>query len=224
MNVEPSGVVMIGECDVRIPSVCTALSPAPITAVWGFPSRRQYDVCRPCLEEMVRLGEWEIQGARISRKYDIAIYDATERLQLVVEVKDYPYKPPTHLEAWATRIRRNLLLHSGIPRSIYFLLAVYPAPFFLWTKEDAPEALPRYNFDVRSEMPDLYGSSQRVDYKQQEDAVYSWLIPLINIQNESEKKLDAYAWLYESGLHKAIQGGKIVRQADQIETRERQAA
>lgn len=224
MKVEPSGVVMIGECELRFPHVCTALSPAPITAVWGFPSRKQFDICRSCLEEMVRRGEWEIQGAKIARKYDIAVYDKTERLQLVVEVRDYPYKPPAQLEEWAVRIRRNLIVHSGIPSAVYFLFASHPALFYLWTKEDMPEAAPHYSFKMQTELPSLYENTGGVSNQQQEDAIYSWLTFLVSDRNGVESRRKHPEWLYASGLCKAIQGGRIVRQAAPVEAKKLQAA
>lgn len=66
MKVEPSGVVMRGECDIKT-EACTAKEHGPITAVWTPPGRTQTNVCRPCLEEMVRSGKWEIEGARIAQ-------------------------------------------------------------------------------------------------------------------------------------------------------------
>lgn len=67
MQVEPSGVVLIGECEVQT-SVCQAVEPAPITAVWTLPGRRQVNVCRACLDEKIRTGEWEAEGARAQRR------------------------------------------------------------------------------------------------------------------------------------------------------------
>jgi len=65
MKVEPSGVVMIGICEVKT-SKCQAKKPSPITAVWKTPGRTQINVCQPCLEEKVRIGEWEVEGARVN--------------------------------------------------------------------------------------------------------------------------------------------------------------
>ena len=222
MKIEPSGVVMTGECEIRTP-YCTALRPAPITAVWGDPGRRQIDVCGACLEEMVRRGEWEVRGAKISRKYDLAVYDRNNRLQLVVEVKDYPYRIGSELENWAARIRRNLMVHSGIPSYVYFLLAVYPAPFYLWGKEDAPEAKPRFSFDVQNEMPRLHESRAVSDYQQQEGAVHSWLKILIETSAAQAGQTERNVWLHDSGLYEAIRGGTIVKQASRVESRELQA-
>jgi len=65
-KIEPSGVVMIGECQVQTER-CVAREPQPITAVWTVPCRTQVNVCRACLDEKVRTGEWCIEGARVRR-------------------------------------------------------------------------------------------------------------------------------------------------------------
>ncbi len=212
MRIEPSGIVMIGECEIQTPC-CTALTPAPITAVWGSPGRRQIDVCRGCLEQMIRLGEWENPGARITRSYDIAVYDKKERLQLVVEVKTRPYELATQMEDWATRIRRNLILHSGIPSSVYFMLAVFPAPFYFWDQKDAPEALPRYTFDASSEVMACLHDTIDNKYRQQEEAVTLWLRAIVNGTPGIKISTEEIKWLFRSGLHQAIQGGTVVTQA-----------
>ena len=209
MKVDPSGIVTIGECDLRLPG-CRALTPAPVMAILVSLGRElAATVCRSCLDEMVRLGEWEIPGAKLSRRFDIAVYDKDERLQLVVEVKDYPDKCEIGIEQWATRIRRNLVKHSAVPSYVYFLLAVYPAPFYLWLPDDASEAKPRYHVDVQAEMPLLQQSNSISYYHQQEDAVEAWLASLTGTPAGPET--EQLAWFYESGLHKAIQYGRIVR-------------
>jgi len=205
MKIDPSGIVFIGECEIQTP-FCTALEPAPVMAIWGVPVRRRFDACGPCLEEMIRRGEWEIQGAQIPRKYDLAVYGKDERFQLVVELKDHPYKREADMEAWATRIRRNMVRHSAVPVYVYFLLAVYPAPFYLWLPDDTPDAPPRYQIDVQAQMPRLEESGIISDYQQQVDAVFAWLTALVNAPAGEPQ-----AWLDDSGLRDAIQGGRIVR-------------
>lgn len=64
MKVEPSGVVMRDICSIQTDK-CTAKEGGPITAVWGPPGRTQINVCRACLEEKIRIGEWEVEGARL---------------------------------------------------------------------------------------------------------------------------------------------------------------
>src|SRR5256885_1615764 len=110
MKIEPSGVVLVDVCSIQTEK-CVAKRPAPITAVWTLPGRVQINVCRPCLEEQVRAGEWEIQGAKIERRADVAVYSRDKKLQLVVEVKRKP-RTKANLKEWATNIHRNLLAHS----------------------------------------------------------------------------------------------------------------
>jgi hypothetical protein len=66
-RVEPSGIVLKGTCHLQTPR-CTAKDERPLTAVWGPPGRTQIDIRRVCLEEKIRLGEWEVEGARL-REY-----------------------------------------------------------------------------------------------------------------------------------------------------------
>lgn len=226
MRIEPSGVVMIGECEIQTP-FCTALRPAPITAVWGSPGRRQINVCRRCLEEMVRLGEWENPGARIRRVFDLAVYDAAGYLQLIVEIKKRPYEVATDLEDWATRIHRNLLTHSGVPSSAFFLFAVCPGPFYLWTKAEAPnpEISPQFTIDAQALLQD-YQPSQPPRGGEEgwcEDMIQTWLWDLVQSQ-QTPGRDPSQDWLFQSGLYQAIQGGQVVRQASTVRLREPQAA
>ena len=222
MKVDPSGIVTIGECDLRLPG-CRAVTPAPVMAILVSLGREvAATVCRSCLDEMVRLGEWEIPGAKLSRRFDLAVYDKDERLRLVVEVKDHADKRGVGVEQWATRIRRNLVRHSAVPSYVYFLLAVYPAPFYLWLPDDASDAPPRFHTDVQAEMPLLQKSGSISYYRQQEDAVQVWLMSLMNAPAASETK--QLAWFYESGLDEAIRGGTVVRDAERIGTKVLQPA
>lgn len=66
-KVEPGGVILRGVCSIQTKH-CTAKEGNAITAVWGPPGRTQINVCRACLEEKMRLGEWEVEGARL-RQY-----------------------------------------------------------------------------------------------------------------------------------------------------------
>ena len=225
MRIEPSGIVMIGECEIQTP-FCTALQPAPITAVWGSLGRRQINVCRQCLEEMIRLGEWESPGAHISRVYDIAVYN-NNQLQLVVEVKKRPYEVATDLEDWATRIHRNLLVHSGIPSSAFFLFAISSSPFYLWTRAQATgvEAPPQYTIDSHALLSSYQNTRllQKNEEKHYEDMIYAWLSDVVQIQHVPQNEASE-GWLFQSGLFAAVQGGQVAREARIAPLRELQAA
>ena len=64
MEVEPSGITMIGECEIKTEK-CVARTPVPVTLVWT-PERKQINVCRACLEEQVRTKKWHVEGARVA--------------------------------------------------------------------------------------------------------------------------------------------------------------
>jgi hypothetical protein len=216
MKVEPSGVIMTGVCKVQTP-VCQAKEPAPITAVWTLPARNQVDVCRACLEECVRNGEWEIPGARIQRRFDVAVYDDAARTQLVVEVKSR--RPPATRGAiqWATAIHRNLIAHAGIPAAPNFLLVGYPDAFFVWVdsaRSDhsrspdyvyfTPAALHRYRDSVEEDGPP----------HEQERVVASWLEDLLRggDRRGRERVVDS-ADALNSLMSELVHGGTVVRQA-----------
>ncbi len=50
----------------------------PITAVWGPPGQTQINVCRACLEEKIRLGEWEVRGKAPGARLSSAIQQRAE--------------------------------------------------------------------------------------------------------------------------------------------------
>jgi hypothetical protein len=215
MNIEPTGVVFIDVCSIQTEN-CVAQEPAPITAVWSVPGRVQVNVCRPCLEEQIRSGEWEVQGAKIEKRVDVAVYSPDNKLQLVVEVKK---KPSARVpKNWAALIHRNLLAHSGIPNTPYFLLAVPPEYLFLWKKSDPTnyERMPDYKIEAKKffeKYADKLPPSPRVtsEYFYLEQLVSSWLEDLVK-SNPSPND-PSYKWLYESGLYEAIKDGSVVMQA-----------
>jgi hypothetical protein len=137
MKIEPSGVILRDICMIQTDK-CVAKEPAPITAIWAIPGRLQINVCRPCLEEQVRSGEWEIQGARITKRADVAVYSADRQLQLVVEVKKRS-RSKAPLKDWAIEIHRNLYAHAGVPKTRFFLLAILPGDFYLWKENGGQE-------------------------------------------------------------------------------------
>ncbi|WP_420126407.1 hypothetical protein [Longimicrobium sp.] len=134
MKVQPTGIIFVAECDIQSDR-CTARTSSPITAVWTTPGREQVNVCRACLEEMVRAGEWEITGARVSPRADLALVSPGGSPLLIVEIKRRPgvIRDP---RAWAARIHRNLLLHGALQPTSHFLLAAVPGPFYLWLARD----------------------------------------------------------------------------------------
>lgn len=214
MRIEPTGIVLREICSIQTDR-CVAKEPAAITAVWTLPSRVQVNVCRPCLEEQVRSGEWEIQGAKVEKRADVAVYSPDKRLQLIVEVKKRPSKQ-VELKDWANRIHRNLLAHAGVPITPYFLIAILPDCFYLWKDNsqstldrppdyeiNAKDILQRY-FETLSSPPDT------VSEHQLESLVTLWLTDLVHSEPSDS---DYMKWFYDSGLYAATKDGSVIMEA-----------
>ena len=213
MKIEPTGIVLVAACDIQTEK-CIARQPAPITAVWTLPGRVQVNVCRPCLEEQVRSGKWEIQGARIERRADVAVYSQDKKLQMVVEVKKKPRVG--NLRKWATTVRRNLLAHSGIPSTPYFLLVVLPDRVYLWNNSDPSrlDAPPDYEINAEKTfkpyLARLPFEPDKASGYDLETVVTSWLKDLIE---SSRSGVSPKEWFYDSGLFNAVKDGSVVMQA-----------
>jgi hypothetical protein len=215
MKVEPSGVIMTGVCEVQTP-VCQAREPSPITAVWSVPARNQINVCRACLEQCVRDGAWEIPGARIQRRFDVAVQNGDGRVQLVVEVKTAPGGPLPAQVDWAAKIHRNLLLHAGIPSAPNFLLVGYPDSFFVWIASRPGQFArsPDYVFDTPAVLARYRGAEEDEHPYGQERVVAMWLEELLRGEPAPRRRdsIDGSGGL-NALVANLIRGGTVVRQA-----------
>ena len=70
LEIEPTGVVMIGICSVNTEKCVAKTTPEPITAVYRLPDRVQIDVCGACLTEKISRGDWESETPLILRRFD----------------------------------------------------------------------------------------------------------------------------------------------------------
>jgi hypothetical protein len=144
------------------------------------------------------------------RQADIAVYDQDENLQLIVEVKK---KSGASLD-WVIQMHRNLLIHSVIPQSPYFLLAL-PDFFYLWrnsTSEtvdkqpdyqiETAEALGVYVDQLPQPLIELSESSLAL-------LVTSWLEDLVNSDLDKNAASPTLDWLFDSGLYRSIRGGAV---------------
>jgi hypothetical protein len=220
MRIEPTGVILVDVCSIQTER-CLAKQPAALTAVWTLPGRRQVNVCRPCLEEQVRSGDWEIEGARVEKRADVAVYSADKSLQLIVEIKKRPSnktRPSKQMEFrdWAKRIHRNLLAHAGVPSAPYFLIAILPDYLYLWKDNSSSSlnAAPDYEikakdvlqtyFDKLSSPPDTASEHQL------EAIVTTWLKDIVHAEPSEDKYLK---WFYDSGLYNATKDGSVIMEA-----------
>jgi hypothetical protein len=214
MKIEPTGVILVDVCSIQTEK-CVARDPAAITAVWTLPGRVQVNVCRPCLEEQVRSGEWEIQGAKIGRRADVAVYSTDKKLLLVVEVKRKP-KSNQNMREWATRIHRNLITHSGVPSAPYFLLAVLPGQLYLWKDNDPFSFDKAPDYEIEAEevlepyLEQLFLPLENASEYQMGALISSWLKDIVS---SNQLTNTSQTWLQDSGLLNTVRDGAIVMQA-----------
>jgi hypothetical protein len=209
-RVEPSGVILKDICEIQTEKCVAKDSPAAITAVWYSPGRKQVNVCRSCLDEMVRRGEWEVKGARLSLRPDITIFDAEGKIKLIVEVKKIPLTEASAQLRRATEIRRNLLAHSAIRNTPFFLIA-FPDNFYLW-KEETPDRDNKsadYHFNAKNTIKSYADKHhifpEEMSPQELELLVSDWLKDLVNSQSSE----DTLEWATTSGLYDAIKDGSV---------------
>ena len=143
---------------------------------------------------------------------DMAIYDKTGQLVLVVEAKN---KLDTS-SIWAAKMRRNMMAHGLMPNASYFLLAL-PDRFYLWKDAGVvPERVtPDYEIDPRPFLHSHYNgtdiSLNSLTGKSFELVISSWLNKLL--QNDIlPPELQGQDWLVDSGLFEAIKLGRLAPQ------------
>lgn len=140
---------------------------------------------------------------------DIAVYSPDNKLQLIVEVKNKKEATPE----WAAKMRRNLAVHSIVPYSSYFLLAL-PDHFYLWknTKIDIDERLPDYTANSKLILEPYLKNFNDIDAMNEyslELIVNSWLNKMITANLTKETIKDQEAWVLDSGLYDSIKHGHI---------------
>ena len=151
---------------------------------------------------------------------DISVYDKNGHLILAVEVKR---KLNASVE-WATRFRRNILVHGLLPDTKFFLLAT-PDRFFLW-KDAGMDLLlrePTYVADPRAILSPYFERAgvtvDDISSYSLELIIVSWL-SILTFSSETmahetmAHEIMTYTngsspWLMESGLINAVAGGHL---------------
>jgi len=141
---------------------------------------------------------------------DIVVYSKYDKLQLVIEVK----KKSGSTSEWAANIRRNLLAHTLIQPSPFFLL-VSPNHLYLWKNATSVDVSPpdyEANTDEvlsqYTEQPDL--NLDDISEYSLEMLVTSWLNDLTRPEPTRKMNGTNFDWVYESGLYEAIKDGSAL--------------
>ena len=144
---------------------------------------------------------------------DMAIYDKTGQLALVVEAKNKLHTS----SSWAAKMRRNMLAHGLMPNPRFFLLAL-PDRFYLWKNDGVVSEItpPNYEVDPRPFLQTYYNWPERslisLTGESFELVVSSWLSKLLQT-DVLPLELQKQDWLVESGLFETIKLGHL---ADQV--------
>lgn len=211
ISVEPSGIIMKGICSVQFP-VCTAKKEnSLITAVWAPPGRTQVDVCNSCLQEKIKIGDWEVKNSRLFSRADIVVISEHNEIELAVEVK-LTIKDEKDMEN-IKRVYRNLMAHAAIPKAKYFML-ITGQNLFLWETSHFFENLePLYkgNSKVALELV-LERKINIPDYtgKTFEDLIFEWFIKIA--KSEKVKDYNELEFFKKTGLLEKIIESRIYRE------------
>ena len=146
------------------------------------------------------------------RRVDIAVYSSGHKLILIGEIK----ASSSFSGEWAAKMRRNLLAHSLIPKSPFFMIVSHEK-IFLWVDQAAEDVLPQFTADTHSILSQYFQSSRTkpknaTEYSL-EIAVASWLSDIISSPRPDKSECLKLKIVYESGLFKAIRGGSVVMEA-----------
>jgi hypothetical protein len=134
---------------------------------------------------------------------DFLVLSPDDRLELAVEVKNLRGVSAD----WAADYRRNLLAHSILPATDFFLLAL-PESLFLWDNARAQGgALPHYRVSTADALGPLMVEAD--DEESLEAAVSTWLFALTSPILGEEEAQRRYGWLVDSGLLARIRGGHV---------------
>ncbi len=158
----------------------------------------------------------------MEKRADIAVYAPDGSLQLVVEVKNRPGASAD----WAARMFRNMTVHSAMPNTPFFMLAL-PDVFYLWDNRRSPFPhkprsvedgfSPDYEIDaVRALAPYLdEPSASLYDLSEQglELLVASWLTSLLNSDLTRDTAGPELYWLFDSGFYDAAKKGSLATEA-----------
>lgn len=140
---------------------------------------------------------------------DLSVYDKSNRLILVVEVK----KNLGVSIDWAAQYRRNLFAHGTYPQTLYFLLAT-PDKLFLWygdnnaMKKTKPDNVIDTRFLFEPYLNETSFKLEEISEQGLEFIVAAWLNDLTHSAVEMFSNEQTKSFLIDSGLASAIEGGR----------------
>jgi len=138
---------------------------------------------------------------------DIVAYDASDRLVLVVEIKN---RRGTNSQ-WVARMRQQLAAYGQVADARYLLLAL-PDRFYLWVDKRPELSDPDYTIDPLPLLKPYLGTPNVSEYLGEvgfEMVVEAWLASLTWAEKPPTNTGENADWLIESGLFDALKHGHL---------------
>jgi len=141
---------------------------------------------------------------------DLALYDRAGRLVAIAEVKNKQGISPE----WATKFRRNMLVHGGDSQADFFLL-VTPDRLYIWKNAGTTPPLmqPTYELDAQPLFAPYFEragiSPSDISGQAFELVVTAWLGDLVRSDEQREALTEGQPVLAESGFLTVVRDGRI---------------
>jgi hypothetical protein len=138
---------------------------------------------------------------------DIVGFDQNGQVRLVAEVKNRRGVSSD----WATQLRRNIVAHSSVAPTAYFLL-VLPDQLYLWKPTPKPELdrKPDWHSTVPEWVAEHTSSTSAFELSS-----FGWLSDLTRLTSPDALRHDpAWTWATESGLADSLRGGRVEIEPD----------
>lgn len=227
MKIATTGSIIYGICSEKTHN-CSAINGGPVTTILLPPNRAQRNVCRACLDQRLREGTWQIEGAAVKgmrRVYDICIFYPRNKIFAIFELK---YRFETTVE-WAIRLHSDLSRRGRLSDSSFFCLLTpenlslwdqriinkeYSSPtlfhsFMKWENSPGPESLPL----ITNPIPSDFNQDNYFEVRNHflfEKSVVKWLTKLKTGHVAQDD------WLVDElnrvGFYQGLKEGKIEQQ------------
>lgn len=141
--------------------------------------------------------------------WDILVYNRDSQLILIVEVK----RRSNPSRDWVIELSQKMFECQNFPRCPYLML-VFTDSIYLWSNLNHQEQIsePSYIIDATPIFQPYFEqvgvTANQISPQSFEMIVASWLREIIHSSSFSEVSDQSQQWLVESGLGKAIEGGR----------------
>lgn len=159
---------------------------------------------------MVRNGEWEIPGSRISPRHDIVVMDRRGSPRLLIHVKTGAPGTAGSVEEWARRIHYNQVRYSRTPPDATFMLIGFPDLFFVWAPGAGPDSAPGYQLQSADVLAPYLLTMEDAGPAARERAVAEWVESFLAYTPPGAT--GPAGWLAAAGLLDEVRDGLVARQ------------